>query len=129
MPSQVAIYAFFELGFELGLYKMIGDHYKEDSSNNLKRLVSILKELNVDTTYELLKKSECYHKIYNLKLNEKKIPQIIESKYILLPSYDYKGDITNTSLLQEHVVGSKTYVLSLGKPSKKVVKFAYSTGQ
>ena len=43
----------------------------------------------------------------------------------MVPSYTFNGDIKDTSVLQEHIIGSKEYVLSLGSP-KKVWKPAYS---
>ncbi len=49
----------------------------------------------------------------------------MEKKYILVPTYDYLGEIQSTSILQEHVVGSKIYVLSLGSEAKEY-RFAYS---
>ncbi len=101
------------------------DLYKEKSEQELKKLVSKLKDSNIETSYELIKQSKQYDRKYEIRLNEQKIPQILQSKYILLPTYDYAGRIKDTSVLQEHVMGSKDYVLSLGSP-KKVLKPAFS---
>lgn len=45
-----------------------------------------------------------------------KIPLLVQKKYINIPSNDDK----EVSLLQEHVIGSHTYTLSKGKPSKQM---------
>lgn len=102
------------------------DIYKIRSETNLKKLVSQFKDASIDTSYELLKQSELYDKKYEIKLNEKKFPQLIQSKYILVPTYDNIGDVKETSVVQEHIMGSKEYVLSLGK-AKKVLKPALSS--
>lgn len=102
------------------------DLFKDKSELDLKKLVSKFKDANIDTTYELLKQSKQYDRKYEIKLNENKLPQIIQSKYILVPTIDYLGTVKDTSVLQEHVMGSKKYVLSLGSP-KKVLKPAFSS--
>ncbi len=43
----------------------------------------------------------------------------------LVINYDLIKEIQSTSILQEHVVGFKVYVLSLGSPTKEY-RFAYS---
>ena len=101
------------------------DPYKIIAEKNLNNLVLKLKDLHIDTTYDLLLDSKVYYKKNNLKINEKKIPYILESKYILVPTYDSLGEITKTSVLQEHVVGSKKYVLSIGSPEREY-KYAFS---
>ena len=102
-----------------------GDRYAIDATSRLNTLVSQLNDLNVNTDYDLLLQSEHYETKYKIKLNEKKLPYLLESKYIMVPTYSYSGEIKDTSILQEHVVGSKEYVLSLGSPQKKL-KLAYS---
>ena len=106
-------------------YKQLGDFYKDMAINKLKKLVTLLKDINVDTSYDLLLDSEVYDKKYKIHLNEDKIPEVIESKYILVPTYNYYGEIKETSVLQEHVVGSNNYILSIGSPEKKL-KLVYA---
>lgn len=103
-------------------YKLNGDAYKEEAEKRLSALASILDRMNISTTNELIKESNCYHRAYNIKFNKKLIPQIIESKYILVPTNNNMGDV---SILQEHVVGSQEYVLSLGS-SKKALQPVFS---
>ena len=102
------------------------DIYSVKSSNNLKRLTLQLNNLNLSTEYNLLLQSELYEKKYKIEFNEDKLPIIAESKYILVPNYSYNGEIKNTSILQEHEVGSDVYLLSIGSP-QKVFKLARST--
>ena len=101
------------------------DIYSVKSELALRDLVRKFKDVNVDTSFELLKQSELYDKKYEIKLNEKKLPEIIQSKYILVPTYDYLGSVKETSIVQKHIMGSKDYILSLGSP-QKVLKPALS---
>lgn len=101
------------------------DDYKEEAIQNLKKLSSQLTELNISTDYELLLDSKLYERKYKIQVNENKIPDLIESKYILVPTYTYNNEIKEESILQEHILGTNTYVLSLGSPSKQF-KLCYS---
>ena len=103
----------------------LDDPFQRVSERDLKILASLLCKLNIDTSYDLLKDSRPNGKKYQIRLSENKVPQILESKYILVPTYTAMGDIKDTSLLQEHIVGSNRYVLSLGSKQKKLVP-AYS---
>ena len=98
------------------------DIYKEKAEDHLKRLVPRLQDINVSASYQQLLRSELYEKRYHFEFNEKKLPELMEEKYILVPCYDpYSCDHgeREVSLLQEHVVGSKEYSLSVGSPSKQ----------
>ena len=108
--------------------KMLGfDSYKNKSSNDLKKLVSELKEfLYLDTSYDLLLESKLTERNYKINFDKENLLSMLESKYILVPTHDFSGNIKNTSLLQEHYVGSNDYVLSIGLPAKQL-KFAYSS--
>ena len=86
--------------------------------------LTALKDINISTSYELLLDSENYKTEYKLKFDEAKIPYIKQDKYINIPVYN-DGDIKEVSLVQEHVIGSKSYSLSYGSPSK-VLKPAFN---
>jgi len=101
------------------------DNYKEKAIIKLKSLVSKLQDLGVETDYDLLLQSKLYERVNNLYLNENKLPEIMTSKYILVPSYNHSRDIKNTSILQEHIIGSSDYVLSIGTKAKEY-KLVYS---
>ena len=120
-----------EFGFLIGsilFYNLLTgiDDYKNKSKNDLLILVSKLKDLYIKTDNNLLLKSELISKKYKINLNKESLIEIMESKYILVPTYDFNGNVKNTSILQEHIIGSNNYVLSIGSP-KKELKFAYSS--
>lgn len=108
-------------------YMLVGDYYKKGAFRNLNQLATNFRNLGVDTTYDLLLESENYQKNYRVKLNENCLPCLLENKYILVPSYNNLGEIQNTSILQEHVLGTKDYVLSVDSPSKEH-RFVYAKG-
>ena len=114
------------MGGEYSLRLVLGkDWYKEKSIERLKLLVLKLKDLYINTDYDLLLESSLQERKYKVHLNESKIPEMIEHKYILVPTYDFNGNVKNTSIDQEHIVGTNNYVLSIGSP-KKELKLAYS---
>lgn len=115
--------------FSVELYsaKKLGvDRYHQKAELKLMELSHLLNEINIRTDYELLLESEVYDKKYKIRLNEKKLPEIVESKYIMIQTRTFTGDTKDTSIEQEHVVGSKEYILSLGSPNKEF-KLAYSS--
>ena len=95
------------------------DTYSMISSKRLKRLVGQLNEHKINTSYDLLLESELYEKKYKLQFDKDRLLYILEKKYVLVKTYGFNNTIKKTSILQEHVVGSKEYVLSLGTPMKK----------
>ena len=101
------------------------DRYKNISEIDLKQLVTKLKDLNVNTSYDLLRKSELDDKEYRFRLNEHKLPELVESKFILVPSYNFDGEIKASHIEQEHVVGSKVYTLSIGS-KRRQTELAYA---
>lgn len=101
------------------------DFFKERSERNLKILVSLLKDINISTDYDLLLQSKLEERKYKIHLNESKIPELIEHKYVLVPTYNFNGMVKDVSIDQEHIVGTNEYVLSIGSPEKKL-KLAYS---
>jgi hypothetical protein len=128
-PSNIMSILFLQMAYAISfdcvLANLQHDHYKGDSKDNLLRLSNQLNDLNVKTNYELLSKSNYDGKVINLEFNKNKIPSLVETKYILVPSYDYKGDIKDTRITQEHELGTHEYVLSLGSKQKKY-KVAYA---
>lgn len=121
MPEALLIQLGILFGANMAGYLTCGDVYKETSDGRLKSLVPQFKNMGIDTSLDLIKQSECDNRIYNFKLNNKKFPQLIEYKYVLVPSYNYQGDIIDNSVVQEHVIGSRDYIISHGS-FKKVLK-------
>lgn len=128
---EVLLSLIFQIGFKVVieytsyLFDKI-DIYEIQSHNNLRLLANNLQNLNVNTDYNLLLESEYDGREYSIQINENKIPEIIENKYILVPVYDYNGEIKNQSIVQEHVIGTNNYVLSIGRKNK-VKKMVYSS--
>lgn len=99
--------------------KINNNPLQQQALHRLGLLISQMNSLEFNTNFNLLLNSQIYEKKYNIKFNENKLPSLLQQKYILIPTYDYKGEIKKTSFVQEHVVGSKEYILSLGTPSRK----------
>ena len=98
---------------------------KTKALEDIKRLAIQLKDLNISTGKELLMDSYVYEKEYKLVNKEDSIiPKIYQKKYIMIPVYD-DGEIKEVSLLQEHIIGSKYYVISYGEPTKQKVLDKY----
>lgn len=105
--------------------KKIGNtSYQERAIDDLKGLAQQLRNQNIDTTYEKLLESKVYKRKYKLAMEG--APGIIRERYINVPTYDYNGLENTTSILEEHRIGTRKYVLTLGSPKKKLAfKYAY----
>lgn len=116
------------IGFYLGGQLLIIEKLKKQIAKlELLELSLKLKEINVSTSYDLLLDTELYHTEYKLRNDENKFKGIIQNKYFDIPTYN-DGKIETTSVRQEHILGSKQYVLSTGSPNKqKVLKPAFNT--
>ena len=130
IPGTIELVAM-QLGFvavfeTISYYVLNTDPFYTKSDRDMKILVEKLKAINVETDYDLLKKTTLDTKKYNIRINEKKLPEIIESKYILVPSYNYNGEVKETHMIQEHVVGSHQYILSVGS-KQKVLKPVFAS--
>ena len=95
------------------------DLYTEKAIENLKRLVVLLSEINVSTNYDKLLESELYEKKYCLDTEDRTMPVIMSKKYIYVPAYDCDGEEKTVSILQEHVLGTKVFVLSQDEPDRE----------
>ena len=81
--------------------------------------------MNIDTSVENIMNAEVYHKKYKLSMDGK--PGIIRERYIDLPITNALGKEDSTSVKEEHLIGSKSYVLSLDKPAEqRQYKLAYN---
>ena len=95
------------------------DLYGEKASKRLKELAILLETINVSTNYDMLVASELYYKKTSIEPSEGTFPILKSEKYIYVPSYGFDGEEKTTSILQEHVVGTKEYVLSQDEPDKE----------
>ncbi len=131
LPEAIAIYGF-DVLLGLSVWWLIDtwrnnskDPYAKDAAKKLKVLASELRNQKVLTDYDLLLKSELYKTEHKITLNEKRLPFITETKYIIVPTCNSLGEVKTTSIKQEHVVGSKEYVLSHGSYTKQL-KLVYA---
>ena len=82
---------------------------------NLNSLASSLTSINIYTSVDSIKKARLYKTQYKL-IHEGK-PAIQQNNFIMLPTTGtFNAD--EISLQQEHIIGSKEYVLSIGEPKK-----------
>lgn len=95
------------------------DIYAYRASLELKKLPNMLGDINVKTTYDMLLRSELYKKQYKIERSKDKSIALTEKKYIYVPSYGFDGQEKETSILQEHDIGSVIYTLSVGEPEKQ----------
>ncbi len=96
------------------------DEYTYYSAIKLVELARQLEEINVKTKAEFLLDAELYDEKHRLMFNEDKVPVIKHDKYIMIPGYNsFNGNEMDISLLQEHIIGTKDYELSVGEPEKK----------
>ena len=100
--------------FEILQYKTIGDKYKSDALEDLNNLVSELEGSHLGTNFNLLSQSWLAQTKYKLIANEKGMPVILQTKRIAVPIHEpIDGTVGAYDIVQEHVVGSKKFVLSL----------------
>ena len=106
------------IGSDLLTQKKIGyDTYAAKARKNLKRLPSDLRKINIDTSYDKLLESYMYYQGFRYQAGDDKV--IIMEKYIMVPTYNYRREEKETSILEEHVLGSDEYVLSVGTKTKE----------
>lgn len=101
--------------------KTTGKTREERAEDKLENLVAQLNNINIDVNLDNLKEANVYHKKYRLRKDGK--VGIIRERYIEIPvdekSYNFNED--SVSIKEEHVMGSNSYVLTLGKPPKEMV--------
>ena len=100
------------------------DIYKEEAEERLYQLLPYLRKMELDVDYESLLNTVLYYSTYSVHLQDDKIPQLIQLKYLLLSTKN-NDKLHPLFLLQEHVIGSKVYTLSINNSVKKH-QFVYS---
>lgn len=121
MISTLYFFCCNSMGFPAAYY-MLRDNTKKYSKEDLEKIVRQLSSFDVCVGYESLLKAYKYDKEYETIKSESAIPKILEKKYIMVPCSNDVSD--GVSLVQEHIVGSKKYTLSVGEVQKtyKLVK-------
>lgn len=122
MISTLYFFCCNSMGFPAAYY-MLRTNTMQYSKEDLEKIVRQLSSLDVCVGYESLLKAYKYDKEYETIKSESAIPRILEKKYIMVPCSDDEVS-DEVSLVQEHIVGSKKYTLSVGELQKtyKLVK-------
>lgn len=97
--------------------------YEEERQFRFDRIIKDLAKIEVSTNRDLLLEAHAYKREYEIGFYKSVIPYLKENKYIMVPSYNGYSE-GETSVLQEHVVGTRAYELSVGEP-KKEYKLSY----
>lgn len=110
------LYSFVLSSVHYGLIpSLFRDSKKERAKNELKDLASKLCSIDIYTNDELLLESRGYKTKYKINFNDGTFPKLMKNKYIMVPTKN-AGEV---SLLQEHVIGTRKYDLSVGEPEKQ----------
>lgn len=88
---------------------------KKIANSELRLLSLMLKNININTNSKLLLNSYSYQTNYSISFD--KIPQLEQKKYIIIPVIE-NGEEKELSVLQEHIIGTSKYILSVGEPDK-----------
>lgn len=88
----------------------------QQAENRLRNLSSSLTKINIYTDTESIKKARLYKTKYKVVRTDGKT-FLQQNKYIMLPT-DGTFNADEVSLLQEHNIGAREYVLSMGEPKK-----------
>lgn len=91
---------------------------KEICINDLNNLIPLLREYGTNTSLELIRQASKVETKYKLSM-ESFPPKIIQTKTISIPSYSIFPNTKESSIEQQHELGSEQYVLTLGSASKK----------
>ena len=121
IPAQYAITATtIATLLSLGAEQLLLSLMMKKTTMELAKVKLGLKNINIQTDVELLLDSKVYHREYKLK---KDSPiGVIRNRFINVPSFNYKGNITTVSVKEEHMLATKDYILSLGEPEAKDTK-------
>lgn len=93
---------------------------KEIAETRLRKLASSLGTINIYTDSDLLKEGKLYKTQYKIvRENDKTALQ--QNKYIMIPTTG-NFNANEVSLHQEHNIGSREYILSMGEPKKAYSK-------
>lgn len=99
----------------------------ESAQRNLSSLVKELRRSCIRTDEEAILESRKYKSEYNVNFDSR-VPSLEQKKYFMVPIHDEIVGDKEISIMQEHIVGTREYVLSLGEPKEqKVYSLGYKT--
>ena len=88
---------------------------EEAADAELMELLSLFSSIGINIRMKDFKESYVYNKNYKLRTDGK--VGIIRERYIYVPT---KNNFKDISIKEEHVIGSRQYVLSMDTPKKQV---------
>lgn len=100
---------------------------KKCAEKDLRKLVAELRNSTVKTDEEAILDSYKYETQYKIKADDSFLPKIEEKKYIKVPIQDEYWGNKEMPIVQEHIVGSSDYTISIGTPEQKVYKLGFKT--
>ena len=92
------------------------NEFKKSGAEELASIAAEIKDenkLNLNTNAKLLSLANEQNRIYNITLNDKKMPVLLQTKLINIPVYNRMGSVETVPVVQEHAIGSNVYRLSL----------------
>ena len=105
------------------------DFYAYHALTRLAVLRIQLNDINVNLDGEALLAAKLYSERYHVVVNEHKIPMLQHDKFILVKgTTNYSKEEKEISILQEHIVGTEDYTLSVGEPEKKYKRVLVKSG-
>lgn len=124
--TNYAFWAALDKGLEALRTKVTGISPRHKAWIELIILTEVLRqEMNINTSVENIMNSEIYQKNYKLAKDGR--VGVIRERFINLPIVNALGEEDVTSVKEEHLIGSKKYVLTLDKPvEQKEYKLAYN---
>ena len=116
---DILFYSLFHAALGTALYKGLSELGKRKATRDLIVLAFKLCQLNIITNLNQIDQAYAYHTDYKIVNSKKGIPQLKQDKYIVLPVYE-NGEESEVSILQEHIIGTRKYDLSIGEPQKEL---------
>jgi len=89
---------------------------KANALSVLKDLAVKLNRIDVPTNVDLLQEAYKYETEYKIN-TDSSVPKIQKNTYFMVPIQE-NGQQKEVSLVEEHIVGEKSYTISHGSPSK-----------
>lgn len=117
-PVVETLDTIFRMLFISGSQSLVNSSFgKYYAVEKLRELSIKLNDICIETDTEMLMETYKYDVRYKVDF-ESFPPKIVQDKYMMVPVHNDWGN-NERSVKQEHVIGSRNYVLSYGEPEKK----------
>ena len=120
LATMIVILSLLELINKNLKERITGKTQEERAEDELRELAVQLNNLGIEINLEDLKEAVIYHKKYKLRKDGK--PGVIRERYIEVPvSNSNNINSDSSSIKEEHIMGTRSYVLTLDTPKKQMV--------